>query len=353
MLRFVLVLPLALVFLYLGLIFESIGYALLGFAAVVFAVLSFAFLLYLRGKVKMRLVIPSRVADRAQGLTMRLEVLNKAFLPLGKLKVFVSYGERTHEKKERISINLEDTPKGESTELRRLSINETGYYEFRIKRFRIYDPFGIFYLTKRGKSIAYAMILPDIHEILVRIGGGVKLFYGESMEYDDDQPGQDPSETFGVREFQDGDKLQRIHWKLSARMEELMVKEDSLPRACAVVLFFPAGRICENGGLDYMASLSYTLMDAKCSHYVSWQSHSRGDVVRRCVRDEESFYEAITTYMQDASTKLVDGDMERYREKYRGERFLHSVLLDGEGTLWLDEEELGKAKTFREELFLR
>ena len=353
MLRFVLVLPIALVLLYLALIFESIGFALLGFSAVVFAVLSFVFLLYLRGKVKMRLVIPAKVADRAQGFTMRLEVLNKAFLPLGKIKVFVRYGERTIDKKEKMTICPEDVPRGESVELRRLSISEAGYYEFQIKKFRVYDPVGLFYLTKRGKSIAHAMILPELCEVPVRIGGGVKLFYGESMEYDDDQPGMDPSEIFDVREFRDGDKLQRIHWKLSARMDDLMVKEDSMPKACAIVLFFPEGCIYENGGLDYLASLSYTLMDAKCAHYVAWQSQSRSDVVRMRVQDEESFYEAITTYMQDVSVKLVDGGLERYDEKYKGERYLHSVLVDGEGTLWLDGEDLGKAKAFREELFLR
>ena len=48
--------------------------------------------------------------------------------------------------------------------------------------------------------------------------------------------GYDPSELFDVREFQNGDRLQSVHWKLSARTDELMVKELSLIHI--------SGRIC-------------------------------------------------------------------------------------------------------------
>ena len=41
--------------------------------------------------------------------------------------------------------------------------------------------------------------------------------------------GDDPSEIFDIREYADGDKIQRIHWKLSSKTGDLMVKEGSLP----------------------------------------------------------------------------------------------------------------------------
>ena len=47
-----------------------------------------------------------------------------------------------------------------------------------------------------------------------------------------------------MRSFRKGDKIQSIHWKLSAKADELIVKENSLPKACAVtVIANPAGHM--------------------------------------------------------------------------------------------------------------
>ena len=60
-------------------------------------------------------------------------------------------------------------------------------------------------------------------------------FFGEAEIYDDFHPGDDPSEIFGVREFRAGDKMQSIHWKLSAKSDDLLVRENSQPKACPLV----------------------------------------------------------------------------------------------------------------------
>ena len=44
-----------------------------------------------------------------------------------------------------------------------------------------------------------------------------------------DKSGDDPSEVFDIREYRQGDRLSRIHWKMTAKEEELMVKEYSRP----------------------------------------------------------------------------------------------------------------------------
>lgn len=353
MLRFLLVLPVAFLFAWEALIFESTGFALLSVSVVVFAVLSFLLLLWQQRKVDVRLGIPMKVAERGQKFQVRADILNRNIFPVGKVQIFLAYGENQLTAREKRRVSMEDVPRGESVITEIITIHRSGYYEFLVKRVRIYDPFGIFYVSIRRKAKAHSMILPKLEEVPVKLGEGVKHFYGETMDYDEDQPGMDPSEVFGIREFHDGDKLQRIHWKLSARTEKLMVKEDSLPKGCAIVLFMPEGT--ENNGrmLDYMASLSFTLMDAKCAHYVAWQSSSRSDVLRLRVDDEESFYVALTTYMQDVSAQKETELAERYREKYKGEQYLHSVCAFADGTLMVDGEVHGGREHHREELFLR
>ena len=98
--------------------------------------------------------------------------------------------------------------------------------------------------------------MPQIDEIPVRITDRVRNFFGDSDIYDDIRPGYDPSELFDVREFQNGDRLQSVHWKLSARTDELMVKENSLPKACAVAIVadLKGNKERQTGGCFYEAS---------------------------------------------------------------------------------------------------
>ena len=50
--------------------------------------------------------------------------------------------------------------------------------------------------------------------------------------------GDDPSEIFDVRDFVDGDKIQRIHWKLSGKFDRLIVRDPALPITRNVLVFW-------------------------------------------------------------------------------------------------------------------
>ena len=59
----------------------------------------------------------------------------------------------------------------------------------------------------------------------------------ESSKFSETQPGDDPSEVFDLREYVPGDKLNRIHWKLSSKKDEFIVKDYSLPVDVPCTLF--------------------------------------------------------------------------------------------------------------------
>ena len=57
-------------------------------------------------------------------------------------------------------------------------------------------------------------------------------------------------------------KRQSVHWKLSARTDELMVKENSLPKACAVAIV---------ADLRGIKTVSYTHLKAQSNSQCSQQ----------------------------------------------------------------------------------
>ena len=156
----------------------------------------------------------------------------------------------------------------------------------------------------------------------------------------------DPSELFDVREFQNGDRLQSVHWKLSARTDELMVKENSLPKACAVAIVADLRGIKKGRQADafmkLLVSLSFSLMDQKCSHYVAWYDTAINDIVRARVDDEEGFYIFLNSFLKIKPDTKNDA-LFLYEEKYRAEKLVCLLSVDGRLQIKRGEEIVGRA----------
>ncbi len=118
---------------------------------------------------------------------------------------------------------------------KRVVLSHVGSYEYELVKVRIYDLTGLFYVHKKIKRFADIQVLPELDAVAVQVSERVRRYFGEAESYDDFQPGTDVSQIFDVREYRPGDRLQRIHWKLSAKSDGLLVREDSQPLACAVV----------------------------------------------------------------------------------------------------------------------
>lgn len=60
----------------------------------------------------------------------------------------------------------------------------------------------------------------------------------ESESYAPDRRGSDLTEIFALREYVPGDDLRRIHWKLTAKTDRLIVREASLPLQRSLLVFW-------------------------------------------------------------------------------------------------------------------
>ncbi len=63
----------------------------------------------------------------------------------------------------------------------------------------------------------------------------------DSDEYSMRKAGYDPSETFAIREYQPGDRIRQIHWKLTEKFDSLMVRDYGLPIQNTVLLLLETG----------------------------------------------------------------------------------------------------------------
>lgn len=216
-----------------------------------------------------------------------------------------------------------------------------GNVEVCVDKVRIYDFLGILCISRRCRKNARVKVMPEFRLMPLEITRRTRGFQADADVYSGERRGDDPSEIYQVREYRTRDSLKDIHWKLSAREGELMIKERGFPLGCTVLIWFEAdagtggtagiSRLLEKG-----ASLSVTLAEEKCIHMAAWYEEKNERIVKLRVDDEESCYEMIWRLLD--LEPCTDREKRRacYEDAFRGQEFGSIVTVDSEGNLIQD-----------------
>lgn len=362
MINFILGLILSGFLFYTAMIYISSSLTLLALLWAVLLVLAQIFLAVTRRGLSFQMDIPITAASRERPLRIRMLIKKRGILPQQKWKLQLWMQNSFSGERSSKWLRGDALLPGKNVYEDSLSLKNCGKYELRVKRLRVYDLTGLFYRDLKAENIGWVMMLPDFESVGFRLTEQTRNFFGDAERYDEERPGPDNSETFQFREFRDGDKLQRIHWKLSVKLDDLVVREDSLPQSCPVVLFLDYVTSIKDRGsgraeksdmyLAIIASISFSLADAGCAHYVVWYGNSGRELVRLRVDDEESLYLFLSFFLEEHFSERMQDMEELYQEKYRGERYLHSLSLNEELELRRDGELLVRldAKNWKEDI---
>ena len=334
---------------YLAMVYENAEFMLLVYIQIALFGLAVPMVLIRRLTIRGTIEIPVGISDPGKETLVKLRISNKGPNSVKRMKALVVTENLCTGEKKKKWMFFQKVPKGETSFVCMVTFDGAGNYALRLKKLRIYDFSGLLFGEIRTKSTAQLQVLPQLFDIPVRVSLSVRNFYGEADVYDEHVPGHDNSEIFQVREYRKGDRLQNIHWKLTAKQDDLMVKENSLPKACPVVLFLSfcpkRNKKQRLGVLPFLtaaASISFSIMDAGCPHYVVWYEDATQDIVRVRVDDEESFFELLGNLMRVNWKRPREQLLERYQEKYRLEPYVWRLLLEEKLELRKESEVLIK-----------
>lgn len=111
-----------------------------------------------------------------------------------------------------------------------------GVLHVKLASARAHDVLGFFELSIPGASFKTSCtVYPRVSDIDLHVNPtGARD--DSNAAFDLNCPGNDRSEVFEVRDFQQGDSAKDVHWKLSARMRDLVVRVPSRPAGHTVAL---------------------------------------------------------------------------------------------------------------------
>lgn len=257
--------------------------------------------MYIRSHVDIHIRTEELVYTRGMPYDINLYISNQSIFPIPMIKIVIEFGncflsERTTETiinsvdgKENICLSLSATSK------------YCGMHEYCIRKIRIYDYLSIFQFRKKSEERLSVAILPNINVIEKTLAINNSNVLVESDLFSSVKSGDDPSELYGIRTYEQGDKMNHIHWKLSMKQDELMVKQLGLPINCAVAImadFYMGERLLTLGQLDGIIestlTLSLSLVYQEQIHYIIWYDEHKENCERFRVEKEEDCYEAIS-----------------------------------------------------------
>jgi uncharacterized protein (DUF58 family) len=278
--------------------------ALMGLLVTIPIVL-FLFLLIMRTKVSVSVEAKNPLAEmdtieKPARAVITLSVENRSrFLPVTKGIARVRYENPFSGEKGKLKIRFSvDAGKKRDRRIPVL-VKHCGNVAITVEKVRIYDYLNIFAWTI-GKHFETQdiLVLPPLKEMYL----GKDRWYNETDEDSDRfsiyKKGDDPSEIFDVRGYVDGDKIQRIHWKLSSKTGELMVKEGSLPLTKQIHIFIDlcvrGTREERNDKIDLLVQGIYAIAMFMIEHHIPqdyiWYDRKNGVIQEYSVEQEEELY---------------------------------------------------------------
>lgn len=261
----------------LYIIFKNTLFGVLFFSAVVMLAVSIVVSKILIKAITVRVEVDTFKIIRDDNVKCSIHMLNNTIFPTNKLYAKIRVHNNFFEDQEEFYINVPILMRKENTVSFDIKCEYVGNVEIEVSEIILKDYLEVISNTKKVSAAIDIKVMPqDINYIVP-----MESTYDEDDEGDKQVHTLDSTELRGVREYRDGESLHRIHWKLSTKFDELMVKEfeKSLEANTTILLDLIKNRYEHiNDAIEVLNSILVGLVgkvSKGCT--VNWYDSSRDD----------------------------------------------------------------------------
>src|SRR5699024_6924414 len=177
----------------------------------------------LKNKVLFNLKTEGTIFKNELGRLM-IEVKNNSILPISKVTIYLEFESKLTNELETKKISLSINSRESVSLPLDMSSQHCGQIKVSVKQVRYYDFLGILTRELEVSSVSQLFVLPETYPINIMISDS-NLDFVESSSYEINNRGTDGLEMFGIKKYSHEDNLNHVHWKLTSKFDELIVKE--------------------------------------------------------------------------------------------------------------------------------
>ncbi len=197
-----------------------------------------------------------------------------------------------------------------------------GKVSFKVNQIKTYDILGLTYKKSCTKVKGSVIILPEILSCDINISK-LPAENIDSVDYSADKPGFDLSEPFEYREYTVSDSPKSIHWKLSQKLDKLIIRQGGMPSPTSALLILDTclnknaslpsfSRLSRTG--EIFISLSKKLCDCQIAHTLCFYDHLTDEMFQCLISSEEDWFSIIPKILSVSFKQHSQTSLEHYCE---------------------------------------
>lgn len=259
---------------------------------------------YVKRHLEFDIALTSKSNNEDNLCNFNVKVSNKGLLPIRKLAIVLKYkNSKSSSKLSKKIIFTSVTSKSDEFLMCNIMSKHCGIIDITLEKVKIYDPFSITFLSKKIKKKIACVVLPELYKEEQNIKRD--SFYEED-ECDDKVQYKNnyinnKSELVDYSEYKQGDSINKINWKLSAKKDKLFVKNYE-GRESKIGLIIVENIIKENDSyekiLQKVFSISMNYIDNGINHKIVWYDNNTSKYVCDYIDSSEKTYLAIRHILQ-------------------------------------------------------
>ena len=195
-----------------------------------------------------------------------------------------------------------------------------GVYRLSVEKTRVCDLLGLVGFSAPPAERREFPVEPDLMELRLNLPlrTGVS---DDSDSYSQERPGYDFADTFQLREYVPGDSAKQIHWKLSSKLNRLVVRDPGLPLERSVLLLWERRAESEapqqaSAMAEMVISLARELLRQGVRCCVAWNDAAGQDCALYELEDESALYDMLPKLLSAPASPTLESVAELYLRQY-------------------------------------
>ncbi|WP_373215762.1 DUF58 domain-containing protein [Ruminococcus sp. 5_1_39BFAA] len=229
-----------------------------------------------------------------------------------------------------------------------------GACRFCVNRWENYDYLRLFKKKRRADKNAEVIIAPDCEPVSIEMLSK-EAYDMESYRYSAKRKGDDPSETFDIRTYRQGDSIKQIHWKLTGKLDSVVVKEMSYPVYDSVLILpelFVGDKAApekRSAVAEIFASVAMSFLNRRLPFETGFYDARMGKFYIERIETEEDFWNVVYLFLRTAEGEKPSGTIREYLENCGTRRFAHYLYITAGSEIKEEKmlEELGEVTVLR------
>ena len=280
---------------------------------------------------RVQLRLPVNLEKNAPG-TLGVEFEKSGFLPLCLIGCSLSVENRLTGGRQKLFVRaFAPTGRKHTAEYDLVSAH-CGSLLVQTQRVRLYDPFGLIGIPWRDTAEAKTAVQPKTFTQAVLVGQDAWC-PDDNETYSQEKPGFDLSEVYQLRDYQPGDSLRQMHWKLSEKLDRLVIREPSLPVQRSILVLWERAQTESETQSDVQADVIVTLcrslLEAGAQFTLAWNDTAEGRLVMQPLHDLDELSGILPRLLAARAGAEDESAAERFCRSEHAAAFSHIVYLTG------------------------